>query len=99
MPDKLTWESWVVLLFREEGLLVMRALDERLVRIECGWSLPLSRLASHSLMDEKGNMVERDAPASTPWPVPRRSLRPWQRVTESMMRDIPTHYGGRRVAA
>lgn len=64
-----------------------------------GLTLPLSKLPSFSLMDAKGNIVERDAPQRKPWRVPKSELRPCLRLVESMMRDAPRYYGGRRKAA
>jgi hypothetical protein len=73
-------------------------LEDQLMRVECGFSLPLSHLGLFSLMDEKGNIRERDvrrAARSSREVV--SDLRAWRRLVDLMVRDTPSHRGGRRL--
>jgi hypothetical protein len=65
---------------------------------DTGWSMPLSRVGDFSVMDVRGNIVERETPVKTPARyVERSQLRPWGRLVDSMVRDLPRFYGGRRI--
>ena len=75
-------------------------LGDHLVRTgDGGWCLPLSKVPWFSLMDVRGNLIEKPDPPVTPWPVMKSQLRPWLRLVESMQRDMPRYFGGYRCVA
>lgn len=73
-------------------------LDDYQRRTWTGWSLPYGAVDAFSMMDAKGNLIER--PERRQPPVRRlpqgRDLRDVSRLIDSMIRNTPQGMGGRR---